>query len=32
MAKIYDVEETGKVSFEDYVEIMSGKYSERDPI
>jgi len=32
LAKAYDVDETGKISFEDYVEIMGKKYSERDPI
>jgi centrin-3 len=32
LAREFDVEETGKVSFEDYLEIMRRKYGERDPI
>lgn len=32
IAKAYDIEESGKIVFEDFVEIMSKKYSERDPI
>ena len=32
MAKQYDIEETGKITFEDFVEIMDKKYSQRDPI
>lgn len=32
LAKEFDVEETGRVSFEDYLEIMRRKYGERDPI
>lgn len=32
MAKQYDIEETGKITFEDFVEIMDKKYGQRDPI
>ena len=32
IAKTYDIEETGKIVFEDFIEIMGKKYSERDPI
>ncbi len=32
IAKAYDIEESGKIVFEDFVEIMGKKYSERDPI
>ena len=32
MAREFDIDETGKVAFEDYKEIMRCKYSERDPI
>lgn len=32
LAKEFDVEESGRVSYEDYLEIMRRKYGERDPI
>ena len=32
MAREFDVEESGRVSFEDYLEIMKRKYGQRDPI
>ena len=32
MAREFDVEETGRVHYEDYLEIMKRKYAERDPV
>lgn len=32
LAREFDVEETGRVHYEDYLEIMKRKYGERDPI
>ena len=32
LAKEFDVEETGRLSYDDYLEIMRRKYGERDPI
>lgn len=32
LAKEFDVEESGKIHYEDYIEIMKRKYGERDPI
>ena len=32
LAKEFDVEENGRISYDDYIEIMKRKYSERDPI
>lgn len=32
LARQYDVEESGRVTFDDYVDIMRRKYAERDPI
>ncbi len=32
MAKQYDIDESGKIVFQDYIEIMGKKYAERDPI
>ena len=32
MAREFDIDETGKINYQDYVEIMKRKYSDRDPI
>lgn len=32
MAREFDYEETGRVGYDDYLEIMKRKYGERDPI
>jgi Ca2+-binding EF-hand superfamily protein len=32
LAREFDLEESGRVSYEDYLEIMRRKYGERDPI
>ena len=32
LARQYDVEEVGRITFDDYYEIMKKKYGERDPI
>lgn len=32
MARQYDVEDTGKIHYDDYADIMKIKYGERDPI
>ena len=32
MAKEYDIEESGRIGFDDFTDIMQRKYAERDPI
>jgi Ca2+-binding EF-hand superfamily protein len=32
LAREFDVKESGRVSYDDYSEIMKRKYAERDPI
>ena len=32
LARLYDVEETGRIAYGDYCDIMKRKYGERDPI
>jgi centrin-3 len=32
LAREFDIDETGKINYQDYVEIMKRKYSDRDPI
>jgi Ca2+-binding EF-hand superfamily protein len=32
LAKEYDVEESGRITYDDYTDIMRKKYAERDPI
>ena len=32
LARQYDIEETGRIVFDDYADIMKKKYADRDPI